>query len=120
MLHLVLAAAAAAAVNYSPQWGACMETAHATRQVQHCNAEEITRQQAEIAKAFDAALALARRPGAKVRLQHDQTAWSAATDSKCGAIGRASRGSLASLKAQTCFLDANRDRLATLERLTHR
>src|SRR5271157_4461400 len=89
--------------QYSAAYQPCLETAKAVRQIQHCNSEEIGRQQAAMSRAFQALLYA--RPGDRSRLQFDQDRWAELMNTGCEEFSRR-QGSLNSMKAQDCFRDS--------------
>lgn len=82
---------------------ACMAKARAMRPQQECHAHEEERQDAILADEFQTALL--RRPGQRQRMEREQAAWKAASEARCTAIGRLP-GSMHSLEAEDCFLEA--------------
>lgn len=84
---------------------ACLARAHAVRPFQQCYAAELTGQRAALDRAVAVRITQAATPSDADTLRRDQDAWSHATDVRCAPPAH-QRGSLASQKAQACFLDA--------------
>lgn len=80
----------------TPDFIDCLARAHAVRPIQQCYGAELTRQRAGLDQTLQ---------GAVDAVRHDQDDWTRATNSRCAPPAR-QRGSLASQKAQACFLDA--------------
>ena len=92
----------------------CLQAAHGVRPVQHCQSVEIVRRNALIAQAV--AVAVADRPREQERTKGVQALWSSNTDSLCFALARVNRGSLGSMNAMDCRLEAQAKRLDALGR----
>ncbi len=107
----LLAAPALAGENDdSPALRACLEKAHAHRPIAHCYAQEIDRLKTSIDAAVKAAEAAAPTAAARKRIALDQDSWEKATDSKCEAAASSNKGTLGSMRGQSCFLEAYRAR----------